>query len=62
LDSLGRVLKKKGEYEKAKPLYLQALDIVEKIYGPDHIKIALICTDLADVERKLGKSSTAYEL
>jgi hypothetical protein len=46
-----RVLKKKGRYDEAKPLYLKALNIIETLYSQEHIKIALISADLGDVYR-----------
>jgi len=41
------------------PLYIQSLEIIEKVYGSEHLKIAEICTDLADVYRKLANYDNA---
>jgi hypothetical protein len=47
-------LKKKGQYEQAKPLYLDALKIVEEVYGEEHVLVAEISNNLADVYRKIA--------
>jgi hypothetical protein len=71
------ILKKKGQYEQAKPLYLDALKIVEQVYGEvteslrsfetlarlrgsrgltlqEHVLVAEISNNLADVYRKIA--------
>jgi hypothetical protein len=49
------LLKKKGEMDGAQEMHEQALNILEKVYGPHHDKIALTLNYLAEVARKQGK-------
>ncbi|HSE43270.1 MAG TPA: tetratricopeptide repeat protein, partial [Acidobacteriota bacterium] len=48
LNTLANLRTGKEEYEQAEPLYLQALEIREKLFGVEHPAVAEICSDLAD--------------
>lgn len=47
LNILANIHTEKEEYEKAEPLYLQALEIREKLFGAEHPTVAETCADLA---------------
>jgi len=46
-----------GAYEKALPLYQRALDIREKMLGPEHPDVAATLNNLAEFYKNMG----AYE-
>ena len=47
LNLLANIHTGKEEYEKAEPLYLQALKIREQLFGAEHPTVAQSCIDLA---------------
>ncbi len=44
-----------GEYRKAKPLYIKALNISKKILGEEHPDTAIIYNNLAELYRSIGE-------
>ena len=52
----------KGEPLLAKPFYERALALREKLYGPDHLMVALSLNNLAGVPLTLGKLEEARKL
>ena len=43
-----------GDYEKALPLYKRALDISEKVLGPQHPSVATTLNNLAALYKSMG--------
>ncbi len=52
----------KAKYLEAEPLYRHAVDILEKVLGPDHADVAASLNGLAEVYRALGKYHEAETL
>ncbi len=44
-----------GDYEKALPFYQRALDIREKVLGPQHPDVATTLNNLAGLYRQYGR-------
>lgn len=44
LNNMGLVLKKRGKYDEAEPLYKRALEIVTRNLGSEHPKIGMHLT------------------
>ncbi|CAM9212844.1 unnamed protein product, partial [Ectocarpus sp. 8 AP-2014] len=51
-----------GKYEEAEPLYIRSLAIDEKVYGPDHPKVATSLNDWARLLESQGKYDEAEPL
>ena len=51
-----------GEYEKALPLYQRALDIREKVLGPQHPDVATTLNNLAVLYDSMGDYEKALPL
>eukprot|EP00633_Aureoumbra_lagunensis_P002866 CAMPEP_0197302774 /NCGR_PEP_ID=MMETSP0890-20130614/51260_1 /TAXON_ID=44058 ORGANISM="Aureoumbra lagunensis, Strain CCMP1510" /NCGR_SAMPLE_ID=MMETSP0890 /ASSEMBLY_ACC=CAM_ASM_000533 /LENGTH=633 /DNA_ID=CAMNT_0042782465 /DNA_START=287 /DNA_END=2188 /DNA_ORIENTATION=+ len=47
LNNLALLLEKQGEYDEAKPLYERAIEIWEKVHGPNHPEVATGLNNLA---------------
>jgi len=63
LNNRASSLRHDGKYQDAEVLYKRALAIAEKSFGPNHIDVALIITNLADLyDTELGRSREAEEL
>ena len=59
LTTEGLNLYKAGKYREAEPLFVRALAIKEKIFGPEHPETAASLNDLAEVLRKLAQFTRA---
>lgn len=55
------VHRKKGNYDEARELYLQALKQTESLYGQNHPSIADINNNLAILLKKEGKYTEALD-
>ena len=55
LNRLAGLYEKKGEYAKVEPLYLRALAIREKAYGPDNPDVGTTLNDLGWFYFKRGQ-------
>jgi len=54
LNQAGLYLKGRAEFDEAKSAYERALEIDEKVYGPDHPEVATMVNNLGGVLRALG--------
>jgi len=62
--SVGTVLTLKGEYAKAEQEFHQAVDVLQKIYGPEHLEVASALNNLGNVlfqEKQVDKSLQCFE-
>jgi len=59
---VAQYLRTRGRYTEAEPLYLRALHIRERVYGPDHVLMAPSLNDLAILYWCLGKYEQAEPL
>ena len=62
LNQTGIYLKSRAQYAKAEPLYRRALEIKEKISGPDHPDVATGLNNLAGLLRDQGQYAKAEPL
>ncbi|MGH9656926.1 MAG: tetratricopeptide repeat protein, partial [Bryobacteraceae bacterium] len=62
LNSLASLLKSKGDYAGAEPLYRRALAIRQKALGPDHPDTATSLNNLAELLRSKGEYAGAEPL
>ena len=62
LNNLGLLLKEKGDYAGAEPLYRRALAIDEKALGPDHPDVAIDLNNLAVLLKTKGDYAGAEPL
>jgi len=62
LNNLASFYEMVGEYRKAKPLYIKALNISEKILGEEHPDTAIIYNNLAELYRSIGEYQKAEPL
>ena len=51
-----------GDYEKALPLYQRALEIIEKVLGPQHPDVATTLNNLAVLYESMGDYEKALPL
>ena len=56
LNNLGNLYYKMGEYEKAEPLFQQALDIRKEVLGENHPDYAASLKSLEDLKKAMGES------
>jgi tetratricopeptide (TPR) repeat protein len=54
VDATALIAYRLGQYAKAEPLYLQALEINKKALGPEHPKVATDLNNLAELYREQG--------
>ena len=52
---LGELYYNKEEYTMAEPMYVQALRIFEKALGRDHLSVALVLTNMAELYLKMNR-------
>ena len=57
---LAGILFKKGDYDKAEPLYRDAISIKSKLYGQEHPKVTSLKVNLASLLRAKKKYQEAY--
>jgi tetratricopeptide (TPR) repeat protein len=62
LNQTGLYLKSRAQYAQAEPLFRRALEIREKIYGPDHPGVATVLNNLAELLRDQGQYAQAEPL
>ena len=62
LDDAGNYLKESAQYEQAEPLFQRALDIRERVLGPEHPDTATSLNNLASLYRNQGKYEQAEPL
>ena len=51
-----------GRYDDAEPLYLRALDIRLRVFGPDHMDVASVINYLARLQLLMGRTTDAIDL
>jgi len=56
------LLKAKGDYDGAEPLFREALAIDKKVYGEDHPEVATDLNNLAQLLKKKGDEKTASSM
>ncbi|MCJ8269507.1 MAG: tetratricopeptide repeat protein [Psychrosphaera sp.] len=64
IGDVARIYKAKGEYQRALPLYQQALEISEKTYGSAHIETSVTLNNLAllyDLSGEYDKALPLYQ-
>jgi tetratricopeptide (TPR) repeat protein len=59
LHDLAAIYQVQGQYAKAEPLYLRALDIREKTLGPNHAFVGATLANLAELDRAWGRRDRA---
>jgi tetratricopeptide (TPR) repeat protein len=59
MDSVGRYLICRGQYEEAKRVLLRAIDFADAEYGPAHPRASMICNTLGRAYQNLGELETA---
>ncbi len=62
LSDLALIYYAQGKYEQAEPLFLRAIEIVEKAFGKDHPQFATHLNNLAELYRAQGKYEQAEPL
>ena len=62
LNNLAELYRVMGEYAKAEPLYQEALQILQKILGPEHPNTANGLENLAYLEFEVGRIDDATAL
>ena len=55
LNNLAVLYYNMGDYEKALPLYQRALEICEKVLGPQHPDVATTLNNLAELYHQYGR-------
>jgi tetratricopeptide (TPR) repeat protein len=62
LNNLANIYSDLGDYQKAEPLYKRALEIREKVLGPDHPDVSDSLNNLANLYSDLGHYQRAEPL
>jgi tetratricopeptide (TPR) repeat protein len=62
LNNLAELYKSQGKYEKAEPLYLQALELDIRLLGDNHPDVATSLNNLANLYKSQGKYEQAEPL
>ena len=60
--SLGITLFDMADFEASKAQYLLAKDMIEEVYGPDHVNMSIICSNLGPVYRAMQQYDKAIEI
>lgn len=58
LGNLANLYKDQGRFSEAEPLYEEALKILERAFGNQHMKTKTIRKELKRVKKKIPKSKT----
>ena len=56
------MLSSQGKYAEALPLARNALEVAERLFGPEDVRTAVSAMSLANAERELGKDADAESL
>lgn len=64
LNSIGLVLKKRGDYDEAQTLYERAIKIIRDTFGPnqEHYKLGICYNNLADLDRERSNYDDALRI
>lgn len=62
LNNLAELYRTQGKYAEAEPLYTQALEILEKVLGPNHPNVATVLENMAELYKKTGRLDEAQRL
>ncbi len=62
LENLAELYRVQGRFDEAEPLYLRALEILEKTLGPEHPEVAVSLNNLAELYRAQGRFEEAAPL
>lgn len=57
----GRLLDNLGQFQESKEHYERVLALLEKLFGPRHLRVAVALTDLGSVLRRMGQYAAAKE-
>ena len=52
---MGALYVKQSAYEKAKPVYTEAVSVAEKLFGPSHPQVAMLLYSLANIYHIQGR-------
>ncbi|MEO1376564.1 MAG: tetratricopeptide repeat protein [Cyanobacteria bacterium J06635_10] len=56
LNDLANLYSRQGKYEQAEPLYIQAVEIVERVLGTNHPSTVIIRNNFENLRKKQGES------
>jgi tetratricopeptide (TPR) repeat protein len=62
LNAMASYLKARGDLAGALPLYARALELCERLLGPDHPEIAVLLNNAGNTYESLGQSETAMAM
>jgi len=62
LNNLANLYLNQRKYAKAKPLYLQSIEIIEKSLGKDHIFVAKYLKNYANFLRQIRRNREAIKI
>jgi serine/threonine-protein kinase len=60
--TIGVIYQRRGEFESAKPLLEEALELRRELYGREHAEVAASLNSLADLRMELGQYAAAEHL
>ena len=61
LINMGALYVKQNNYEKAKPVYTEAVSVAEKLFGPSHPQVAMLLYSLANIYHIQGRMDKNQE-
>ena len=61
-DNIGLVYSEKGDLETALLQHQRALEIRTRVFGSEHLDVAVSCRNIASVYLKQGKRAQAIEM
>src|ERR1700722_10759089 len=61
MDSIGRYLICRGQFEEAKKILLRTLDLATRIYKPGHQRLSMVGNSLGRAHQKLGELDEARQ-
>jgi tetratricopeptide (TPR) repeat protein len=62
LNILADVYRGNGKFDKAEPLYLRALQLLEKARGPEDASLTPVLNEYAEMLRKAGRADDAAKI
>jgi tetratricopeptide (TPR) repeat protein len=62
LGNLAVLYQAQGRYAEAESVYKRVLTIVEKVIGPRHPIVAIVCENMAELCRQVGREDEAEKL
>ena len=58
---LANLLKTKGKYDQAEPMYCKSLEIAEVALGKDHPNLSVLVNDMAELYSDMGNEEKAEQ-